>query len=69
MALLSQFENKFTPQIIRLQSISLVDDYDVFYTDLCVLLAKTHKSLLAELQMSDKDDSINKLDSKVCPIN
>ena len=50
ITVLSRYENEFTEQIERLQSISKEDDYDVFYTELCVSLAKTHKALLPELQ-------------------
>lgn len=51
IALLNRYQDAFTRQIEELNIVLKEEDYDIFYTDLCVSLAKTHKELLSELQL------------------
>ena len=48
---LRRFESEFAMQIESLEQLSSETEFDVFFIDLCELLAKTHKELLAEIHM------------------
>jgi len=48
---LSRYANEFAEQIDRLNIISKEEDYDIFFSELCVSLAKTHKDTLPELHL------------------
>ena len=49
--LLSRYANEFAEQINRLNAISKEEDYDIFFSEICVSLAKTHKDTLPELHL------------------
>jgi hypothetical protein len=46
---LSRYANEFSEQIERLNIISTDEDYDIYFSDLCVTIAKAHNDILPEL--------------------
>ena len=55
-ALLSRNQSEFTEHIEKLESISNVDDYDIFFTVLCKELAIYHNSLLTEIHLCQNEN-------------
>jgi len=47
---LSRYANEFAEQIERLNIISTDEDYELYFSMLCDLVAKEHKDILPELQ-------------------
>jgi hypothetical protein len=54
---LSRYQNEFTEQIDRLNTITKEEDYEIYFTELCVLLATTNKELLSEIHLCQNPNS------------
>ncbi|WP_396165464.1 hypothetical protein [Flavobacterium sp.] len=48
---LSTYQNQLSEQIESLNEVSDQDEYDNFITEITTLLAKSHKDLLAKIQL------------------
>jgi hypothetical protein len=49
--ILQRYESEFDEQIERLNIISTDEDYDIYFSDLCVTIAKAHIDILPELHL------------------
>jgi hypothetical protein len=48
---LSRYQDEFSEQIDELSIISKEEDYDIYFSELCALLAKAHNDILPELHL------------------
>ena len=51
LEVLNRYQNEFTLQINRLNNISNEEDYDDFFSELCVSMAKKYNEILPELHL------------------